>query len=89
MGRFPILQSVYNGIKLTVPLEAVEAHARQADINHGQSVKRLADRGGLSWSELAAVLEDRKWRKMDLDDAHETVMRIVLALPADDAKGEG
>lgn len=63
---------------LTVPFAAVKAHEKQARINHGQSVERLKERGGLSWSELAAVLGDRRWEKMALDHAHEAAMRRVL-----------
>lgn len=45
----------------TVPWAAVEEHAEQANRNHGQTVQRLAERGGLAPSELLAVLEDRRW----------------------------
>ena len=76
--RFPVLQAIYNGHKLTVPLALVQAHARQAEANHYQSVERLAQRGGLSWAELAAVLDDRPFAKMTNDEAHEAVMRHVI-----------
>jgi hypothetical protein len=39
-----------------VPLEAVAPFEAQADRNHGQTLKRLAERGGLSPSELVAVM---------------------------------
>jgi hypothetical protein len=39
-----------------VPLEAVSPHERQADRNHGQTLQRLAERGGLSPTELVAVM---------------------------------
>lgn len=42
---------------------------RQAEINHGQTLERLAERGGLSLSEAAAVALRRKWAPMSNDDA--------------------
>lgn len=58
---FPILGS--GGAAVDYQLGA--DHGRQAQANHYQSVERLAERGGLSWSELYAVLHDRKWSKVD------------------------
>jgi hypothetical protein len=34
---------------------------RRAQINHGQSLKRLAERGGLGVSEASAVIGNRQW----------------------------
>lgn len=49
-----------------VPWAALVSHERQAQRNHGgQSLATLASRGGLSASELVAVLEDRNWTPMD------------------------
>lgn len=39
-------------------------HERQAQRNHDQTLRRLAERGGLSPCEAVAVLEDRDWRSM-------------------------
>lgn len=81
--RFPVLgdgttrRGYGDHPSLTVPFGAVKAHEKQAYANHHQSVERLKQRGGLSWCELAAVLRDREWRKMDLDMAHESAMRAV------------
>lgn len=62
---FPIL-----GTKgAVVDLQLVADHGRQAYINHGQTVTRLAERGGLSWPELHAVLHNRRWQKMDETEA--------------------
>lgn len=46
-----------------IPWAMIASHERQADRNHGQTLRRLHDRGGLSWCEALAVLEDRPWRK--------------------------
>jgi len=54
---------------LSVPMAMLEPHRKQAQINHQQTIERLAQRGGLSPLELLAVLEDRPWKKMDKADA--------------------
>ncbi|MGN6773137.1 MAG: hypothetical protein ACTHJQ_25310 [Rhizobiaceae bacterium] len=63
--QFPILGS--NGQKIDWQL--VADHGEQAQKNHYQSVERLAQRGGLSWCELYAVLHDKPWAKMDQNEA--------------------
>jgi Lar family restriction alleviation protein len=75
-----------------VDWQFVEDHAKQAYENHRQTVERLAERGGLSWSELCAVVQDRKWSKMETADAIEQVRaaeaRYLAALdPAQIAGG--
>lgn len=47
--------------------DLIERHRGQAEENHGQSLERLAERGGLSWYELYCVLSDTKWTKVKLD----------------------
>ncbi len=46
--------------RLKVPWTMMEEHERQADINHGQTIKRLAERGGCSLLEILAILADMK-----------------------------
>lgn len=80
MKLFPILtqQGPYAGRTRTlVPWEWVEPHWAQAKKNHGQTLERLAERGGLSISELAAVLEDREWRRMEDEDAWQAIYARV------------
>jgi hypothetical protein len=48
-----------------------DADREQCKINHGQSLERLNERGGLTWDELLAVLGHRKWVKVDKDKARE------------------
>lgn len=48
-----------------------------AQRNHGQSLSRLAERGGLGWCEAAAIIERREWRRMDAAEA-EAVVRSIL-----------
>lgn len=63
--QFPILGS--RGV--TIDWALVEDHQRQAYENHRQTVARLAERGGLSWIEMYAVLHNQKWQKMDENEA--------------------
>lgn len=66
MKTFPILQSCVSRCRkqhfhspLVVPYDLVKRHEAQALANHGQTVDRLAERGGLSWLELLMVLTDK------------------------------
>lgn len=59
--KFPIIDGTH------IPWEVIEIHEHQALINHGQTLQRLAERGGLSWGEASAVLDDRRFDKRDLD----------------------
>lgn len=38
----------------------------QAQRNHHQTLKRLAERGGLDWGEAAAIIEGRGWSSIQL-----------------------
>ena len=62
---FPILGN--GGARIDWQL--VLDHGAQAKQNHNQSVTRLAERGGLSWCELHAVLHDKRYQKMDTNEA--------------------
>ena len=53
----------------SVPWAMIEPHEKQAQSNHGQTLERLASRGGLSACESVAILEDRRWRKMEFANA--------------------
>lgn len=45
----------------SVPWELVAEHEAQAQSTHGQSLSRLAERGGLSPMELWCVVHDKNW----------------------------
>lgn len=62
-----------------IPWSVIAPHERRAQWNHGQSLKRLHERGGLVWSEAAAILEDRDWRPMDRAEAKAVVLARVDA----------
>ena len=70
--EYPIL-----GTGESIPWEVIAPHEKQAEINHYQTLTRLAERGGLAWPEVLAVLEDRRWERMDDEIAKSKVMEIV------------
>jgi hypothetical protein len=67
-------------IIVALPWEMISPHERQAQRNHGgQTLKRLAERGGLSAAEAVAVLEDRDFRSMTFRDANDRLARLLDA----------
>lgn len=62
-----------------VPWGMMEEHEAQAERNHDQSLRVLAGRSGLSACEAVAVLEDRDWRYMPLDEAFLRLAEIERA----------
>lgn len=55
---FPIMG---DPIIKAIPWASIEPHAKQADRNHGQTLKRLAERGGLGIEEAYHILRDEPW----------------------------
>lgn len=56
----------------------MEEHEAQAEKNHDQSLRVLAGRCGLSACEALAVLEDRGWHHMPLDEAYKKLIEFEL-----------
>lgn len=85
--RFPIMDSsVFQGE--TIPWNALAPHEHQALENHDQTLQVLARRGGLSWCEAAAILEDRPWHRMPDAEAKAAVLRICAEhQPKDSSHG--
>ena len=72
--RFPIMGDP----EITwVPWRMIAPHEAQARKNHGQSLKRLAERGGLSVCECLNVLEGREWTPMSAHTARHDLMAWV------------
>lgn len=68
---YPILKPIL-GHARTIPWEMIAPHDRQAKINHDQTLDRLAERGGLGYSEAIAILKDEKWKPLpELEAARE------------------
>lgn len=87
--RFKVLLSgrIEDAGRCSIPWGLIAPHERQAEANHYQSLRRLNERGGLGWCEMAAVLEDRPWRKMDSIEARATVERLVAAFESNRKDG--
>lgn len=62
-----------------LPWKIIAPHAKQAWANHGQTLERLRERGGLDATEAVAVLEDRAWHPMDLAAAFARLTELVRA----------
>ena len=60
----PIMQAAQFGIS-SVSWSLFERHQEQALKNHSQTLERLAERGGLSCCEALAIIENRRWKRMD------------------------
>lgn len=73
-----------NQMVIAVPMSLLEPHARQADKNHGQTLRGLKSRGGLSACEAVAIIEDRDWRAMNVVDSNRRIRSAILALGEDD-----
>lgn len=63
--------------KLRVPWSVIKSHEAQAQKNHSQSLTRLNERGGLSVCEAVAILEDRRWREMNEQDALFRLVELI------------
>lgn len=62
-NAFPVLQP--GKPQEYIPYNIIAPHEAQAMRNHGgQSLQRLAERGGLDWTEIFAVLKDKTWKEM-------------------------
>lgn len=92
---FPILvpyerRDLYKslGLPKSVPWSLMEPHEEQAQNNHQQSLKRLAERGGLCALEMAAVISGKSWREAESMsvEAAATVILEALATPTTEEK---
>ena len=64
----------------SIPWSLIAPHDRQAMANHGgQTLERLAERGGLSACEAIAVLEHRRWHSMPTPEARAALLAAVAA----------
>ena len=63
------------GHPLAIRAELLDA--QQAMTNHGQTLERLAERGGLSLDEAAAIVERRRWCKLTADEAMDALKRAA------------
>lgn len=77
MKRFPIHSwDEYDDCPRSVPWAAVEPARSTAMKNHGQTLERLAERGGLSPKELVCALDGLKLRSVPALRIEECVRRV-------------
>ena len=63
-----------------IPYDLIAPHERQALQNHAQTLHRLAERGGLDWGEILAVITDRDWGTCHADrDKMRSAVRQYIA----------
>jgi len=62
------------------PWDLLAAHEEQAIKNHGQSLARLAERGGLDPEEMLAVMQDRgvRWHGLSVVEAQTELLKILV-----------
>lgn len=63
-----------------IPWEAIQPHEEQAMKNHGQSLERLAERGGLSFYEAYCVLCDSDWGQTPYNHTDKQYMLAVMRM---------
>lgn len=76
-GREDIAALERSGCPRSVPWSLLAPHEARAQRTHSQTLERLAERGGLSPSEMAAVIEDREWRPMVHRDAVAVILKAL------------
>lgn len=63
-------------------------HQEWAARNHGQTLERLAERGGLDVTEAAAIYQRRRWRPMLIEDALAAIEPYAFSPTTSGREGE-
>ena len=73
-----------------IPWGVIAPHEAQAQSNHGQTLDRLASRGGLGVSEALDIIEGRRWgsAKVCIENEH-YLINLVRAWRAEVAELKG
>lgn len=89
LKRFPVLPSQGGRAEremrermncpTSVPWAMLAPHEAQALSNHDQTLRRLAERGGLSPMEMICILEDRRWEPWEPAWAITKLKELVAA----------
>jgi hypothetical protein len=82
MSNFPVMNDGFPLAPSSVPWDFVAPFEAGAQRNHSQSLARLAQRGGLSVSELLAVIENRGWERIEPKSAVERLNRYLAEFEA-------
>lgn len=75
-GDFPIMSS---NLMASVPWAFLAPHEAQAQRNHSQSLKRLAERGGLAACEAIDIVKGLRWNttKFNAEDNARELINMV------------
>ncbi len=68
---FPIMGC---NIIASIPWGFIAPHEAQAQRNHGQSLKRLAERGGLAVPEALDIIQGRRWNSAVMCEANDRLL---------------
>jgi len=92
-SRFPVMKGTYLDKEITrelvdkcpasVPWSFVEGHEGQAQINHYQTLERLAQRGGLSPAEMYYVTHDQQWPYTEPHISEKVAVEWLIGLNLD------
>jgi hypothetical protein len=74
----PILDGYAETVK-EIPWSLIAGHERQANLNHNQSLRELARRGGISPYEAMAIIQDRPWTRMSPGEADRILRELIAA----------
>lgn len=78
--RYPVSHRCPQGLpRLNIPWSAFEPGQARAQRNHGQTLERLAERGGLAHIEALAILDDKSEREVLAEGWTEELAHIELA----------
>lgn len=89
MNEMPILlqtwsqkkMEAYKDLPKSIPMELVEPYRDQAYRNHGQTLERLAERGGLSPKELYCLMKGVSLRQSSFEKiTNEMAKDFILSL---------
>lgn len=80
--QFPLLHDYRKrapNLRQSIPWEMIAPHERRVRLNHGQSLERLAERGGLDPGEACDVLLGRSYNTTPGDQADALLEELVAA----------
>lgn len=64
-GRYPVIGTKPQEY---IPYEVLKPHEKRAINNHGQTLERLYERGGLDWVEILLILEEKPFSCTEYDN---------------------
>ncbi|MBX9754553.1 MAG: hypothetical protein K2X80_07335 [Pseudomonadaceae bacterium] len=70
-SEMPVMGNKYVS---AIPMGMLTSYAAQAVRNHGQTLDRLASRGGMCTSEILAVMDGLKWGAVKNCDANDLLL---------------